>query len=86
MYFSGHAGLVFGHWNFSIRRFQYVLDKYPESKYCAAALYNIARTYENEGKTANAMGTYKLLVDQYPDSAESNLAEKRFQMLKPPDQ
>jgi len=68
--------------NTSIATYQWYLDNFPESKYCAAVLSQMARVYFLRRDLRNAVTVYRELIREYPDTTEAQLAAGSVDFIK----
>jgi tetratricopeptide (TPR) repeat protein len=54
-----------------------LLDKYPESIFTDAVMFELATAYDNCDKKTDAAKYYTMLVDNYPNSVYYNEAKNR---------
>lgn len=70
---SGTELMLHKEYNYAIRQFNTLLDKFPGSKYEPRTLYSIGWMYERKlRRYDSALHYYKLLVERYPNSEYAN--------------
>lgn len=62
--------------------FEYLLENYKSSVNVSGALYKLARSKQELGKTGDAKKLFQRLVDEYPDTFEGSQAKERLKDLK----
>lgn len=61
--------------------FRKVVDNYPESDRMASAKFKLARSLEELGEQAEAIGIYREIVGDYPQTAEANRSKVQLEGL-----
>ncbi len=64
------------------RRFSRIIEKYQGAKILLEAQWMIAKSYDNEGDTYNALEEYRLFLNNYPDSIHSLEAGSRIDLIE----
>lgn len=80
-YWLGEAHYVKRNYDASLESFQTVVNRFRASDKVPGSLYKIGVIQDERGETDNAYGTFKRVLDQYPDSSTAELARKRLQEL-----
>jgi len=63
--------------------FAVIVDSIPESLLRDRAMFNVASIYElRKADRVNAIKTYELLLEKYPNSIHANAARKRIRVLR----
>src|SRR5689334_18351083 len=60
-----------GHLDAAMAKWRQLVTEFPESKYAAIALWDIAAVQEKQGATVAELATLRELVDHYPQRRES---------------
>ena len=75
-YWIGECHYRLGHYKDALKSFYDVVSYYPLSPKLAASSLKIAQTYTKIKDHEKARMMYERVVDQYPDSAEAEIARK----------
>jgi tol-pal system protein YbgF len=75
-YWAGECHYRLGRYKEALKSFYHVVSYYPLSPKLAASTLKIGQTYTRLKDHEKARMTYERVVDQYPESAEAELARK----------
>ncbi|HVG02418.1 MAG TPA: tol-pal system protein YbgF [Nitrospira sp.] len=75
-YWMGECHYRLGHFKDALDAFYNVISYYPLSQKLAAATLKIGQIYGRQGDREKAQMMYERVTDQYPDSAEAEVARK----------
>jgi len=75
-YWAGECQYRLGRYKEALKSFYHVVSYYPLSPKLAASTLKIGQTYTRLKDHEKARMTYERVVDQYPESAEAELARK----------
>src|SRR5262249_30522312 len=75
-YWIGECHYRLGHYKEALKSFYDVVSYYPLSPKLAASSLKIGQTYTKMREYEKANMMYERVVDQYPDSAEADIARK----------
>ena len=78
-YWIGECHYRLGHYKDALKSFYDVVSYYPLSPKLAASSLKIAQTYTKIKDHEKARMMYERVVDQYPDSAEAEIARKALE-------
>lgn len=78
-YWIGECHFRLGHYKEALKSFYDVVSYYPLSPKLAASSLKIAQTYTKIKDHEKARMMYERVVDQYPDSAEADIARKALE-------
>ena len=68
-----------GHFKDALGSFYHVISYYPLSQKLAASTLKIGQIYTRQGDREKAQMMYERVTDQYPDSAEAEVARKALE-------
>lgn len=80
-YWTGECYYSLEKYNDAITQFQIVVDNYKDSDKVGPAMYKIARSLEEQGKTAEAKKEYQKVADQFPGTLEGEQSLARLKDL-----
>lgn len=80
-YWAGECQYRLGRYKEALKSFYHVVSYYPLSPKLAASTLKIGQTYTRMKDHEKARMMYERLVDQYPESAEAELARKALDAL-----
>lgn len=75
-YWAGECQYRLGRYREALKSFYNVVSDYPLSQKLAAATLKLGQTYTKIKDHENARMMYERVIDQYPESAEAELARK----------
>jgi tol-pal system protein YbgF len=75
-YWMGECHYRLGHFKDALGAFYNVISYYPLSQKLAASTLKIGQIYARQGDREKAQMMYERVTDQYPDSAEAEVARK----------
>ena len=78
-YWMGECQYRTGHYKDALGSFFNVISYYPLSQKIAAWTFKIGQIYARQGDREKALMMYARVTDQYPDSAEADLARKALE-------
>lgn len=78
-YWMGECQYRMGHLRDALRSFYNVISNYPSSQKLAASTLKIGQIYTRQGEREKAQMMYERVTDQYPDSAEAEVARKALE-------
>jgi len=85
-YWIGECHYRLGHYKEALKSFYDVVSYYPLSPKLAASSLKIAQTYTKMKDHEKAHMMYERVVDQYPDSAEAEIARKALETTGAPNE
>lgn len=68
---KGNTSLLQNENDAAINAFKYVTDNYPDSPSAPQAAVQLAMTYNNTGRTAEAQKIYEMVAEKYPNTDEA---------------
>jgi tol-pal system protein YbgF len=78
-YWMGECQYRMGHFKDALSSFYNVISYYPLSQKLAASTLKIGQIYARQGDRDKAQMMYERVTDQYPDSAEAEIARKALE-------
>jgi tol-pal system protein YbgF len=78
-YWMGECQYRMGHFKDALGSFYNVISYYPLSQKLAASTLKIGQIYARQGDREKAQMMYERVTDQYPDSAEAEVARKALE-------
>lgn len=78
-YWMGECQYRMGHFKDALGSFYNVISYYPLSQKLAASTLKIGQIYTRQGEREKAQMMYERVTDQYPDSAEADVARKALE-------
>ncbi len=82
-FMKGEISLVLKMPDDALAGFAFIVDSLPESLLRDRAMFNMASIYElQKADRVNAIKTYELLLEKYPNSIHANAARKRIRILR----
>ena len=78
-YWMGECHYRLGHFKDALGAFYNVISYYPSSQKLAASTLKIGQIYSRQGDREKAQMMYERVTDQYPDSAEAEVARKALE-------
>ncbi|MBI4002619.1 MAG: tol-pal system protein YbgF [Nitrospira defluvii] len=78
-YWMGECQYRMGHFKDALGSFYNVISYYPLSQKLAASTLKIGQIYTRQGDREKAQMMYERVTDQYPDSAEADVARKTLE-------
>ncbi|MEP7153240.1 MAG: tol-pal system protein YbgF [Nitrospira sp.] len=78
-YWMGECQYRMGHFKDALGSFYNVISYYPLSQKLAASTLKIGQIYTRQGDREKAQMMYERVTDQYPDSAEADVARKALE-------
>ena len=85
-YWAGECQFRLGRYKGALKSFYHVVSYYPLSPKLAASTLKIGQTYTRLKDHEKARMTYERVVDQYPESAEAELARKALDVASMRDE
>jgi len=85
-YWIGECHFRLGHYQEALKSFYDVVSYYPLSPKLAASSLKIGQTYTKLKDHEKARMMYERVVDQYPDSAEAEIARKALETAAAPNE
>lgn len=78
-YWMGECQYRMGHYKEALGSFYNVISYYPLSQKLPASTLKIGQIYSRQGDREKAQMMYERVTDQYPDSAEADVARKALE-------
>ena len=78
-YWLGECQYRMGHYKDALGSFYDLISYYPMSQKVAASTLKIGQIYTRQGDREKAQVMYERVTDQYPDSAEAEVARKALE-------
>ena len=78
-YWLGECQYRMGHYKDALGSFYDLISYYPMSQKVAASTLKIGQIYTRQGDREKAQVMYERVTDQYPDSAEAEVARKAIE-------
>lgn len=78
-YWLGECQYRMGHYKDALGSFYDLISYYPMSQKVAASTLKIGQIYTRQGDREKAQVMYERITDQYPDSAEAEVARKALE-------
>jgi tol-pal system protein YbgF len=78
-YWMGECQYRMGHYKDALGSFYNVISYYPLSQKLPASTLKIGQIYSRQGDREKAQMMYERVTDQYPDSAEADVARKALE-------
>ena len=78
-YWMGECQYRMGHFKDALGSFYNVISYYPLSQKLAASTLKIGQIYTRQGDREKAQMMFERVTDQYPDSAEADVARKALE-------
>lgn len=78
-YWMGECQYRMGRFKDALGSFYHVISYYPLSQKLAASTLKIGQIYTRQGDREKAQMMYERVTDQYPDSAEAEVARKALE-------
>ncbi len=85
-YWIGECHFRLGHYKEALKSFYDVVSYYPLSPKLAASSLKIGQTYTKLKDQEKARMMYERVIDQYPDSAEAEIARKALETAGAPNE